>query len=382
MTHDRTQQQGQTGPQVFICYAREDYAIAERLYHDLQRAGVKPWLDEEVLLPGQNWKRMIKQAMKQSSYILALLSSHSVSKTGYVQKELKEALDLLDQQAPSKIFIIPVRIDECEPDDERLQELHWVNLFSDYKEGLRQILGVLLPDSTPRPPRLQLKILRLIGVLILLFIGAFFLGGIIIQMITPAPTPTAIPTPTATLTATPTPNPPTPTPVPVLQLRSKPLAVSSDKAQQEFDLTTRNFGWGTSDWAPRTYLDNQYEDRGNVVVDHATGLMWQKSGSDTSLTYNDAEEYVKKLNRQKLAGYDDWRLPTIPELMSLLEPEKQSNGLYIDPIFKTHEYEWCWSSDRLSEGGSSSAAWYVYFDFGNVYLGLLDPEVYVRAVRS
>ncbi|MCP4286412.1 MAG: TIR domain-containing protein, partial [Gammaproteobacteria bacterium] len=362
MTHDRTQQQGQTGPLVFICYAREDYAIAERLYHDLERAGAAPWLDQKKLVPGQNWKVEIRRAIEHSTYVLVVLSTNSVSKRGYVQKELKKALDLLDEFPSSTIYLIPARIEECEPIDERLQDIHWVNLFSDYKEGLRQILGVLLPDSTPRPPRRRLKMLMLIGVLSLLLIGGGLFGDDIIRMITPAPTPTAIPT--ATPTATPTPNPPTPTPVPtptIAQLRSKPLTVSHDKAQQEFDLTTRNFDWGTSDWAPRPYINNQYEDRGNVVVDHATGLMWQKSGSDNYMTYLEAQQYVKKLNRQKFAGYDDWRLPTIPELMSLLEPEESSNGLYIDSIFDKTQ-RWCWSADRLSEGGSSSAAWYVHFD--------------------
>ncbi|MCP4183707.1 MAG: DUF1566 domain-containing protein, partial [Hyphomicrobiales bacterium] len=72
------------------------------------------------------------------------------------------------------------------------------------------------------------------------------------------------------------------------------------------------------------YIHNDYEDQGEVVLDHATGLMWQKSGSDDYMEYEVAKTYIEKLNKDQFAGYDDWRLPTIYELMSLLEKE-QSN---------------------------------------------------------
>ncbi|MCP4368274.1 MAG: DUF1566 domain-containing protein [Deltaproteobacteria bacterium] len=140
--------------------------------------------------------------------------------------------------------------------------------------------------------------------------------------------------------------------------------------------------WGTTEQAPRTYIENDYEDRGEVVVDHATGLMWQKSGSDR-LTYKKAINYVAGLNRRKFAGYADWRLPTIPELMSLLEPEKLSNAQYINPIFDRKQ-RWCWSADKRHKKGegSSGSAWDVYFDYGIVYWLNLNLVVYVRVVRS
>ena len=63
--------------------------------------------------------------------------------------------------------------------------------------------------------------------------------------------------------------------------------------------------------------------------------------------------------------------------MSLLEPEKQSNGLYINPIFDDRQY--CtWSADMLSSG----SAWGVRFHYGNVSWDYLDYYNYVRAVRS
>ena len=132
---------------VFISYAREDKTMAQRLYDDLKKNGVEPWLDDENLLPGQNWKLEIGKAIKNCDYFLALLSSHSVSKRGYVQKELKKALDILGECPKSKIFIIPVRLDDCQPIDEELEELHWLDLFSSYDRGLAKILQVLKPGK-------------------------------------------------------------------------------------------------------------------------------------------------------------------------------------------------------------------------------------------
>ncbi|MDY0091686.1 MAG: hypothetical protein RBT80_03205 [Candidatus Vecturithrix sp.] len=49
------------------------------------------------------------------------------------------------------------------------------------------------------------------------------------------------------------------------------------------------------------------------------------------------QEYVDALNREEFAGFHDWCLPTMPELMSVLEPEEQSNGLYTNPVFNSNQ---------------------------------------------
>ncbi|MCP4106377.1 MAG: TIR domain-containing protein [Desulfobacteraceae bacterium] len=53
---------------VFISYAREDIEVAERLYSDLNNAGLKPWMDEKDLLPGQNWELTVTNAIRKSSF--------------------------------------------------------------------------------------------------------------------------------------------------------------------------------------------------------------------------------------------------------------------------------------------------------------------------
>jgi len=124
---------------IFISYAREDYKIAKRLYDFLLSQGQDPWLDREKLIPGQKWGSAIQSAIRESHFFIALLSPNSLEKRGYVQKELRAGLDALDKIPDSQIFLIPVRIAECEPAHERLRELQWVDLFPDWEEGLRQL---------------------------------------------------------------------------------------------------------------------------------------------------------------------------------------------------------------------------------------------------
>jgi TIR domain len=126
-------------PRPFISYATEDRETALRLRRDLITLGAVPWIDVTDLVPGQDWQSAISRALRQSSHFLALLSHHSVSKRGYVQKEVREALDLLDQFPPNAIFLIPVRLDGSEPAHQRLRELHWVDLFAGYDAGLQKI---------------------------------------------------------------------------------------------------------------------------------------------------------------------------------------------------------------------------------------------------
>lgn len=125
---------------VFISYAKEDLEVAKRLYGDLCAAGCDAWLDREKLAPGVRWKARIKSAIWQSDYFLALLSEHALNKRGFVQNELKEAMEVLKGFPEDAVYLIPVRRHECYPLHGLLTELNWVDLFPAYEEGLNKIL--------------------------------------------------------------------------------------------------------------------------------------------------------------------------------------------------------------------------------------------------
>lgn len=87
---------------VFISYAREDFGMADRLYGDLRRSGADPWMDTYDILVGQRWAVAIREAIRESSHFIVLLSSKSLSKRGFVQKEINQALEVLSEIPPMK----------------------------------------------------------------------------------------------------------------------------------------------------------------------------------------------------------------------------------------------------------------------------------------
>jgi HEAT repeat protein len=99
------------------------------LYQRLQRDGFQPWLDEKDILPGQDWESEIQNALRTADVVIVCLSSHAVNKYGYVQKEIRLALDAADQKPERTIFIIPLKLDEC-PVPESLRCWHWLNYTS------------------------------------------------------------------------------------------------------------------------------------------------------------------------------------------------------------------------------------------------------------
>lgn len=128
---------------VFISYAREDDAIAERLYDDLTKLGAEPWIDKHDLLAGQGWRGAIRQAVRRSSHFIALISKNSVRKRGYVQREMREAIERLLELPPDEIYLIPTRLDESESPFDQIQDLHWVDLFPSYDDGFEKISRAL-----------------------------------------------------------------------------------------------------------------------------------------------------------------------------------------------------------------------------------------------
>ena len=115
-------------PIVFLCHASEDKNSVREIHKKLSSDGFASWFDEVDLLPGQKWDAEIRKAVKKAHAILVCMSNNSITKRGYVQKEIKFALDVADEQPEDVIFIIPARLEKCSV-PARLAEWHWVDLF-------------------------------------------------------------------------------------------------------------------------------------------------------------------------------------------------------------------------------------------------------------
>jgi serine/threonine-protein kinase len=130
---------------------------------------------------------------------------------------------------------------------------------------------------------------------------------------------------------------------------------------------------------PLAYAEHDFEqhEQADVVVDKATGLAWQRSGAPYPLDGDAALQYVEDLNRERLDGHADWRLPTVDELCTILRRPPELGDFCAEPVFDTAQ-RILWSADRRS----FAASWHVHASMG--YVGWQDNTcgAWVRAVRT
>lgn len=126
-------------------------------------------------------------------------------------------------------------------------------------------------------------------------------------------------------------------------------------------------------------------------TDPATSLMWarisigqewyndQCIGEAEDLDWNDAHIACQNF---KLGGYDDWRLPTLTELKTLMIEKKAGYKCPENMLFKPKKDEWgiYWSAS--SDACSNIYSWYVYFSQGYASYHSKNTKYYVRAVRN
>ena len=122
--------QGKRPLKVFLCHASGDKPAVRQLYKRLVVEGIDAWLDQEKLLPGQDWRLEIPKAVREADVVVICLSNRSITKEGYVQKEIKFALDIAEEKPEGTIFLIPARLEDC-PVPERFNRWQWVDIFEE-----------------------------------------------------------------------------------------------------------------------------------------------------------------------------------------------------------------------------------------------------------
>ena len=132
---------------VFISYAREDFNVAKDVYDALAKFElIKPWLDQESLLPGNDWKDEILNVIEKSRFIIILLSNNSIDKRGFFQSEIKEAIKRFSDYPDNDIYLIPVRIDKCNPPRD-IQDIQYLDLFVDFEKAANKIIKTIVTSA-------------------------------------------------------------------------------------------------------------------------------------------------------------------------------------------------------------------------------------------
>ena len=116
----------------------------------------------------------------------------------------------------------------------------------------------------------------------------------------------------------------------------------------------------------------------DCVTDNLTGLMWVKNPDSTPLTWEDALTYANKLT---LCGHDDWRLPNVNELESLIHAGQSNTATWLNAQgFSNVQSDWYWSS--TTSAFSTEDAWFVFMQNGNVRIDGKGVHNYVWPVRA
>lgn len=126
---------------------------------------------------------------------------------------------------------------------------------------------------------------------------------------------------------------------------------------------------GRTDYGINDFTDNN----DGTITDNATGLMWDATGSTSGMNWEDALKYAQTKNAANYLGYNDWRLPDIKELQSIVDYSKSpdyTNSAAISNLFTVPEiineagvadYPWYHSSTTHSDGPAPDKAAYICF---------------------
>jgi hypothetical protein len=139
--------QQSTQPIVFISYAHDDEGPVLTLCERLRQSGLRSWIDKQQIEVGQEWDRVIRKALMTADFIVVCLSQRSIGKKGYVQREIRLALDLYNEMPLGTRLLMPVRLEQCAVPDE-LARYQYADLFR--PEGFERLVRSMLGEWESR----------------------------------------------------------------------------------------------------------------------------------------------------------------------------------------------------------------------------------------
>lgn len=124
-------------PLIYICYADEDQKEVEEILYQYLSKDFEPWMRSKDMIEGEKWNSTVPRTIERSDFFLVCLSSNTVNKRGEFQKECKQAQDIKDEKLDTDIYLIPVKLEDCEP-PEFLKVIKPVKLFDN--DGLARLI--------------------------------------------------------------------------------------------------------------------------------------------------------------------------------------------------------------------------------------------------
>lgn len=353
---------------IMISYRRDDSGgHAGRLYDRLSLAfGRKNvFRDIDKIKPTEDFSESIVEAVQNSTVVLTLIGKQWTAVSDaqgrsrlddpddYVRREIVMAMDGRPRVMPVLVGGAQMPIAADLPDE--LQRIATIQAFEIRDHRFDADVKLLIQTISPGWKRLlQRHLLSIIGLLV----AAIGIVALIVFLLSPGE----------------------------FELRSDPKLISRAELRQT--ILDRDF-YDSSRHPTGNGVANEYQvltlEGDHVVVDQATRLTWQREGSDSWLEEDDLSAYIAGLNQREFAGFRDWRLPTLEEALSVLEPSQENGDLNIAPFFDPRQ-RYIWTGDRLNFG-DGSVRWVVSFLTADAISGNLvnaddNGKFFVRAVRS
>jgi len=149
--------------------------------------------------------------------------------------------------------------------------------------------------------------------------------------------------------------------------------------EEEVGALLRKWNFFESEHNPSGSFTNALINTGNdqTVIDLKTNLMWQCGGLDIN-SIRQMRKAIAEIQEKGLAGYHDWRMPTVEEALSLMESRQNRKGLYLHPCFSKNQ-PFIFVEARRKPGGY----WFVDYKQGRLFWssGTI-PGGFGRLVRS
>lgn len=126
----------------------------------------------------------------------------------------------------------------------------------------------------------------------------------------------------------------------------------------------------------------RFECEGELVRDGLTALVWTRNANpgELPMTWQEALDFVARMNREQVFGYCDWRLPNRRELRSLVSHQTRKPALPAGHPFRDVFPGWYWTSTTAAI--SPAHAWYVHMEGGRMFYGGKDQSFLAWPVRG
>jgi ActR/RegA family two-component response regulator len=121
---------------IFLSYVKSERDKVRLVYDQLENEGFTPWMDMMDIKGGEKWEDVIEQSIKDSIFFLVFISKKSLTRRGFFQKEINYALEIAKKKLKGDIYLIPIRLENCDVPD-NLNKFQWIDIFE--KDGFERL---------------------------------------------------------------------------------------------------------------------------------------------------------------------------------------------------------------------------------------------------